>query len=218
MNKLGAAMNMESEIWLFRTRAGDYRKSLDGSDSSYADALLQERVQAVKDAVLEGADMKTSSFFGMFASPNLHQQHIQNYRPTKASRIAGQCMSMCRSRLSQSTGDDDEEGDGRDVESGLRSTSAGKSAATSARYGDVPAPTDEEGEEFTPPVLELAPAGGTSIDALLTFLGTRFAPKTGAAGGPRDNHYLPVLPVNYATFRIEHALKFYKKRISLASV
>ena len=52
---------------------------------------------------------------------------------------------------------------------------------------------------------------------MLTLLGTQFAPKTGAASGPRDNHYLPVLPVNYVTFRIERALKFYKKRIPLCN-
>ena len=71
-------MNLESQIWMFRTRSGNYRIHGESDDSS--DILLQEQVEMIKKGVLEGADIKTTSFFGNFESPNLHQQHPKNYR------------------------------------------------------------------------------------------------------------------------------------------
>jgi hypothetical protein len=205
-------MNMEAEIWLFRTRAGDYRKSIDGTDSEFADALLQERIQGVKDAVLEGADIKTSSFFGMFASPNLHQQHPPNYRPSKTQRVAARCTAVCC--CTSPAGRDDVEAAQPQQRAQLTAGGgSGKSSPADFRHISSTDLGVEGEEELSAPVLHMASTAGTSIDELLSWLGTRFVTVSGSTVGPRDNHYLPVLPSNYVTFRIEKALKFYKKRI-----
>lgn len=222
----GAAMNMEAEIWMFRTRAGDYRAGLiDGADTGYADELLQQRIQEIKDAVLEGADIKTSSFFGMFASPNLHSQHSPNYRPSKSARIASGCLAACCGPCccmitSAASADDIESAQSPSSPSKPRGQApptpidrtGEDSPGAGAGSGYAVAGEDGAEEQVAPPVL-LSSAAGTSIDELLTWLGTRFVTSTGEAVKPRDNHYQPVLPNNYVTFRIERALKFYKKRI-----
>lgn len=259
-------MNMESQIWLFRTRSGDYRRAVDSdSDSSDADALLQDQIQNIKNAVLEGADIKGTSFFGNFGSPNLHAQHAPTFRQIQESKsksfFRGGCQSSdgaaVEAHKPQNT-----------VNSGAGTAAVGgragpgytqlsspamaqsppspRSPATSppgaalgagavagagvaegsGKQGPV-SPTELaaelsmnaelEANSLHLPPLPLTAQGSTTIDELLAWLGTRFVSNTGGAVGPKDSHYLPVLPNNYVQFRIEKALKFYKKRIPLCN-
>jgi hypothetical protein len=69
-----AALAIESNIWTFRTRSGPYRTSGEGFDQT-VDRLLADAVQDIKDSVLEGADLKATSFFSRASSQNLHGQH-----------------------------------------------------------------------------------------------------------------------------------------------
>lgn len=239
----GAAMNMESQIWMFRTRSGDYRKSIENdADSGAADQMLAEQIQAIKDAVLEGADIKTSSFFGKVGSPNLHAQHVPTYRQIQESKNKGCWKSFCK-RI------DPNEALDAPVESTPNTAQAGAGAPggkVAQPVGHAPTPpaphnkgltaaqgraareqrgphspvlttSDDEADATSlhTPTLPIT-EGGTSIDALLAWLGTRFVSNSDSAG-PKDSHYLPVLPNNYVTFRIEKALRFYKKRIPLCN-
>ena len=70
----GAALSIESLLWQYRTRTGLYRVHGDDFEIE-AIKKFQENVQSVKDFVMDGADIKTSSFFGTTISPNLHLQH-----------------------------------------------------------------------------------------------------------------------------------------------
>lgn len=258
---------MESQIWMFRTRSGDYRKSVDSdSDSGAADQMLAEQIQVIKNAVLEGADIKGTSFFGKFGSPNLHAQHVPTYRQIQESKGRG-WWKLFRKNLdpnelldapvdnlpvasNHSSNGVITNASGKSQKSGKSGKAPGNSgnsgkalttttpppspvnkgltasegrAARDLRGARSPVPTsaDDDDDEFDPnalqtPVLPLSAEGGTTIDALLAWLGTRFV-STSTTAGPKDSHYLPVLPSNYVHFRIEKALKFYKKRIPLCN-
>lgn len=69
-----AALQIESNIWMFRTRAGKYRSNGEGFDHS-AEKLLVEELQNINSIVLEGADIKGTSFYSRGTSKNLHNQH-----------------------------------------------------------------------------------------------------------------------------------------------
>jgi len=65
---------MESHIWAFRARAGPYRESTDENDKT-AENLLTKSIEDTKASVFEGADVKSTSFYGQNKSLNLHNQH-----------------------------------------------------------------------------------------------------------------------------------------------
>jgi hypothetical protein len=69
-----AAMAIESNIWMFRTRAGPYRTS-GPSLNLNADQLLSSSIRDIKAIVVEGADMKLTSFFSISKLANKHGQH-----------------------------------------------------------------------------------------------------------------------------------------------
>jgi hypothetical protein len=69
-----AALSIESNIWTFRTRAGPYRTTGEGFDQS-AEKMLSEVVKDIKEKVVEGADIKNTSFYARVKSQNKHGQH-----------------------------------------------------------------------------------------------------------------------------------------------
>jgi hypothetical protein len=75
-----AALTIESNIWMFRTRAGAYRTTGEEFDLS-SEQLLAESLRAIKAGVLEGADIKSTSFFSRSVSHNKHGQH-EPHHPT----------------------------------------------------------------------------------------------------------------------------------------
>ena len=75
-----AALTIESNIWMFRTRAGAYRTTGEEFDVS-SEQLLADSLRAIKAGVLEGADIKSTSFFSRTVSHNKHGQH-EPHHPT----------------------------------------------------------------------------------------------------------------------------------------
>jgi hypothetical protein len=69
-----AALGIESNIWLFRTRAGIYRESSNDSADKPA-VLLNENILEIKQIVLDGADIKSTAFYARVYSRNEHNQH-----------------------------------------------------------------------------------------------------------------------------------------------
>lgn len=75
-----AALSMESNIWTFRTRAGPYRTKGEGYDTT-AERTLSEALEDIKEKILEGADIKMTSFFSRTQSLNTHHQHGEHNKP-----------------------------------------------------------------------------------------------------------------------------------------
>ena len=73
-----AALTIESNIWMFRTRAGAYRTTGEEFDLS-SEQLLADSLRAIKAGVLEGADIKSTSFFSRSVSHNKHGQHAPHH-------------------------------------------------------------------------------------------------------------------------------------------
>ena len=74
-----AALTIESNIWMFRTRAGPYRTTGEEFDQS-SERLLADALRNIKTGVLEGADVKSTSFYSRKKSYNKHQQHEKGER------------------------------------------------------------------------------------------------------------------------------------------
>jgi hypothetical protein len=75
----GAALAIESEIWMFRTRSGSYRAH-QSELGSKSDRLIHKNISAIQARVLEGADIKSTAFFGTRKSLNQHGQHPHGAR------------------------------------------------------------------------------------------------------------------------------------------
>jgi hypothetical protein len=70
-----AATRLESEVWLYRCRSGKYRsKNGPNEYDRLADNRLKDRVKDIKDFVMTGADIKSTSFFAISKANNSHKQ------------------------------------------------------------------------------------------------------------------------------------------------
>ncbi len=74
-----AALSIESNIWMFRTRAGTYRESGEEYDRT-SENMFSANLKDIKEVVLEGADIKNTSFFSKAESRNKHGQHLRSAR------------------------------------------------------------------------------------------------------------------------------------------
>lgn len=72
-----AALDLESNIWLYRTRVGQYSGVLGRFDKKVEDRLGKSLLE-VKDKVIKVADIKSTTFFARKKSLNQHRQHSQN--------------------------------------------------------------------------------------------------------------------------------------------
>lgn len=69
-----AALDMESNIWQYRTRIGRYAVTVGQFDRKIEDRLGKV-LQEVKDRVIDVADIKSTTFYARKASLNKHHQH-----------------------------------------------------------------------------------------------------------------------------------------------
>lgn len=201
---------------MFRTRAGDYRTPFDsGMGSSHADALLQERIAAIKKDVLEGGYIKRTAFLGRFYEHNLHGQHSQEEAKASWWSLAAIYRITVRPEGNSSLPVSPEPSADADTPAAPRPSNSsepsmsGDSSAPPAppappaspaplhdRNTETALPSDGDGKPSSPQDDPSVPA--KDVDVM-----------------PPDTHYLPVPPDQYVVFRMEKALKFYKDRIPL---
>lgn len=187
---------------MFRTRSGLYRQHESNLEDSSADVILLDQVVAIKNSVLEGADVKSTNFFGTNESPNLHNQHPARKRRQTVKDSEGEKKEDKKEDLTTRTNFDLE----------------------SAAFDD------EEGDRKIPPMsLNLRPLGLSArpdgekilLSDLLERLDTsnpNVSVDDRAEGAKlKDSHYQPVLPNDYVNLRIKKALAFYKNRIPLCN-
>jgi len=185
-----AALSIESNIWTFRTRSGPYRTSGEGFDQ-IADKRLAEAVQEIKDSVLEGADLKATSFFSRASSQNLHGQH--------ASVKAGFGTSETYTTELTRSG----------IFSWGHCSSRRKTKVTPAHFES----TSTIASNFSSRIrLHLEKNDDElKLEELAAWL--RQHDNTEAELRQFDSHYSPVQPDLYIQFRVTKALEFYKGRI-----
>lgn len=192
-----AALNLESNIWLFRTRAGPFRS--DDADDKKAEKLLAETVKNIKADILEGADVKSTAFFGRAKTRNLHGQHAtltagfgvsDSYFVRKEDLVEMSVTELNENEnpLQHRIDADDE------VSSSPSNKSTGMELMALAKmYGS------KKEINIQDIISKLYTDGGndnkTSIDDAF------------------DSYYEPVQPDGYIKFRTVKALNFYKSRI-----
>ena len=84
-----AALEIQSEIWTFRCRAGKYRSSGSGGQYNRSDELIfHAHLQSVINRILEGTDLKKTAFYGKAREQYAkHGQH--NMDESRKSRPTG---------------------------------------------------------------------------------------------------------------------------------
>ena len=230
----GAAMSIESHIWMFRTRACEYR--VVGRDDFDSSALqtLKMNIDYIKSNVMEGADIKSTNFFGRTSSPNRHNQHPPvNGRAFghRDNLIEGRSTSVKRVHPDRDRGkdddddnsddddnddddDDDNDDDGDDIENGKSGRRSSGSTVKPRRQHLRVSKKMMHGKRkvYIDVVLRLINnlAGGASVTSESYDRAGSFG---GSGGDEIDTSYMPLQPDKYCIFRIERALMFYKERL-----
>ena len=202
-----AAVTIESNVWMFRTRTGDYRATTNINDVG-AEEQLKQMIQTVKTGVLDGADIKNSAFFSRSKTFNEHKQHglhdagfgVQDSyfgaddspkRPGICERLWSWCfLPQSSATVAPSV-------------SNARVSSAPDALSTVRldfkRTGDI------EHNGGTASVYECA--------SLAQFLDKINSSNPEDKRESVDNHYHPLKPEHYIKYRAVPILNFYKNRI-----
>lgn len=228
MQLRGAALSIESNIWKFRARSCEYRCDPSGNSDEDVDKLLRDRIQEIKMNVLEGADIKGTSFFGRMVSPNKHGQHPTDRKAPFGVSSPSQSPSQ-KSKVAPEKNDSDSWGmvvpnkHGQyptDKKAPFGGSSPSQSPSQKSREGYslvvpvTPEYNSMDIEEFEKRVGHALELGSTTLNSPWQDLPTKSSTSPSMeSGGTINNHYKPVLPEEYTIFRLEEAIKFYKKRI-----
>ena len=237
-----AALTIESNIWMFRTRAGPYRTTGEEFDQS-SEQLLADALRHIKAGVLEGADVKSSSFYSRAISYNKHGQHAPSH-PTFGATDNFVPPKKKQSRKHPSPETKQKSG-GKDRIGSTAHSSKEKSPSLDKIYSEsndsytklpdlrlpISSPVsfkgrsesdDEDAEDSDPDepktvaldVRKLRKSPNDSTIRLCDVLSTfRKQDEETVHHLSADSHYQPVQPDNFIRFRIMPVLKYYKKKI-----
>lgn len=240
-----AALALESETWMFRTRAGHYRSNGESFDDS-AERRLCIAVDEIKSAVLEGADVKNTPFYSRSISRNLHGQHVKS--AGGFGMFDSYADAMDSTVIYTANGSGDKNGSGMNsassVESGdcssdrddLRpshSRQQFKRKRTNSLFTQLQhGLTNRVAIDSSCLSLDAAEAGlgcSSRIDPsfsrllrmgsvpLMDIIQSLTPSLDGETEHPADSHYEPVQPDQYIRFRVQTALQFYKARIPVCN-
>jgi hypothetical protein len=225
-----AASAIESNIWMFRTRAGPYRTAGEGQDSN-ADSLLADTVREIKAGVLEGADLKATSFFSSTRLRNGHGQSPSSPASgwdTEKGNLPGKATDGDQAVSAQwnaAGGGIGSWGGGNinRIHAGMGSdeqdSRGGRAAAASKDKRDsVPSGFFAHGRRGRAPVAGgdggSGPGAEVRLDEVVAWLCHHDLEPERIT---RDSHYTPVQPDAYIQFRVARALVFYQQRIPRCS-
>ena len=192
-----AALNLESSIWLFRTRAGPFRS--DDADDKKAEKLLAETLKNIKADILEGADVKSTAFFGRARTRNLHGQH--------ATLVAGFGVSdsyfVKREEL---------------VEMSVTELNENENPLQHRIDADDESTNSPSHKSTGMELMALAKIYGSKREINIQDMISKLYSDEGndnktSIDDAFDSYYEPVQPDAYIKFRIVKALNFYKSRI-----
>ena len=196
-----AALSIESQIWLFRTRAGPYRSDKDSTDNN-ADILLSQTIKNIKEEVLEGGDIKNTAFFSTAKTPNLHGQHASSFggfglsdsyfvKIKEAASSSVYTESETENVLHNRIDDDD---DNNNSKSHKSSNNAMQLVALAENKGNKKSMINIQ--EIISKTLHISGNDNKTT-----------------GDDDTDSHYEPVHPDGYLKFRLVKAMNFYKSRI-----
>jgi hypothetical protein len=179
----GAAMTLESHVWMFRARAGEYRVTGGQDFDILALDQLKSNIIHTKSLVMEGADMKTTNFFSQKSTSNLHGQ-----RPAADTRAFGGSDPKHKVKMLKE----------HDVEAPYD-----YDKVSLQKFYPLPITLDADGTVSLDKVLRVIHNVAAGTDAAAT----------NTLNANVDTHYKPLQPDRYCILRIERALEFYKGRL-----
>jgi len=196
-----AQSNMESEIWMFRTRAGIYHSEM--SDEVYdqaADEKFALAIKEIKDSVEASGDIKNTSFYSKFKSCKGHHQR----RAEGSSLLSGHgiCSNVLgylfsRKRFSK------EKQDAKNLFEVYYEHD--KTAATEAPGNNGKNSTIGQ---ILPAESVPSPTKGYRVSEVFSFFEGR-----GEIVAQDDNFCDLLPPEQYLELRVRNRIQFYKKRI-----
>jgi hypothetical protein len=201
-----AALDIESNIWMFRTRASIYRDTDESGQLS--DKLLGDILQEIKASVLEAADVKNTSFYSNDFNKN---QHLQSPPPLNINeekkKVAAE--KEKKSMASNSNINVYNEMHNRDIEMGSNNETIRITESFIApTITDCSLETIPDFKEFVKRYHNYHDLG-IKLNDLIGF----FKSNEGETKEIIDMHYEPIQPDMYIKYRVEVALEFYKSRI-----
>jgi hypothetical protein len=197
-----AALSIESQIWLFRTRAGPYRSDKDSTDNN-ADILLSQTIKQIKEEVLEGGDIKNTAFFSTAKTPNLHGQHATSYAGFGMSD--SYFVKVSESIKESGSPSVYTESDTENVlHHRIDDDDNSKSHSSSSSAMELVALAENKGNKKTMINIQ-------EIISKTLHINGNDNKTTG--DDDTDNHYEPVHPDGYLKFRVVKVMNFYKSRI-----
>ena len=203
----GSAVEMESEIWMFRTRSGPYRKPPDVESDAFCDDLLSQQVFRIKKEVLVGADLKLSNFFGQKWSPNLHHQHASQHERKKSATIGSGSSGATARKVG---GNSKSKEAVNDIETGFYNAVSEIDDKIEDMIEDFKDSTPQSAKMEVLQKPFARADGSVEVCDLLTYLSTRYK---ASSAMHKDNHFMPLQPEEYVRFRVETLKKFYRRRI-----
>jgi len=188
----GAALNIQSHIWKFRTRSNEYRLNTESDFDHSADELLREEVENIKIGVTNTADISNTSLFGRVKSPNYHKQHS----PTSESFGFG--ISEAEVSPEKNISNHDSRGAKSSIEAKDTTTEKPFLKSLGSTLSKVAPSSDED----------------VSLQELVDQVRGHSATSNSSQQSQKlDNNYGPMLPGDYCKHRVVAAIKFYKSRI-----
>ena len=220
-----AALSIESNIWTFRTRAGPYRTTGEGFDQS-AEKMLSEVLKDIKEKVLEGADIKNTSFYSRVKSQNKHGQHApysNNFGPVDnfaaKSLMQDEASSSRRQRSFWSS-----------MTANLpmfehkskKAAKLRKEQSIAAINAVLPTHIDDHHLDMSEATYPHKAANGHDNPAeemygLIDIISRLKRDDNELDSNNVDSHYEPLQPDAYIKFRVYPVLTFYKNRIPRSS-
>ena len=196
-----AALAIESNLWFYRTRAGAYRTLGEGFEDS-AEKILKEVIQDIKTVVLEGADVKSTSFYSISQSQNKHGQYDD--AALTEMRLAAKKKDGSTSNLwSKKRDAENVSGVFHDIEM----SSILEPSEISQNLGNAP-----QFQEYLKRIHGDANLSEIPLTDVVRWLRRRGGMKT-SPHLEYDSHYEPVQPDAYIHFRLNKVLAFYRGRI-----
>jgi hypothetical protein len=224
MHLRGAALEIESEIWLFRTRSGEYRNT-DASSvtiesfDNRADKHLKLRIDEVKNRVIEGGEIRDTGIFGYRYSPNLHNQRRPGAQ-TFGSDGGGDGSTSnwlgvwfpCLSPVIEEALEVAEAIE----ETVEKTTLTAEEARKKHEPRDTPTLHDRLLHRLQRENRRLPDSGLVSLCEALDLIeeSTRHEVDLDE---PEDTHFKPAQPTEYCRFRVQKMIEFYKTRIPVIS-
>jgi len=236
-----AALTLESNVWTFRARAGPYSLNMNEQSSGRDEVTLIKNLEDIKASVLEGADVKSTTFYSQTVALNRHGQHGDGsgrkgfgHREVDENENEEEKQKeeeeRKRIQIEEEERNGDEEGTNWSHYCCLFAccplivifvtiyvvwsqccSSCGSNFFDEDQTNNIKKKDEEESALYY--FFAANKRNRLTLTMILAKLSKDPSIDSFTSTKSEDNHFDPIYPQNYALYRLEGTLQFYKKRI-----